>query len=158
MRRGDLAGFVEALGPPVDRFVAETRVRLVLLINASGQVLAQRGFTRSLDVMGVATLGAAIHASSRLLAEMLRQPGFRHLHQGSGENQVFIGPFATPAEELILVAVFDEDSSVGLVRLFFDALVGQVAALPGWRVVRPTADAAAFERDLESGLEHLGRE
>jgi hypothetical protein len=155
VRRGDLAGFVGALDAPVDRFVAETRVRLVLLINASGQVLAQRGFTRSLDVMGVATLGAAIHASSRVLAQLLGQPGFRHLHQGSGVDQVFIGPFDTPAEELILVAVFDDDSSVGLVRLFFEALVGEVAALPGWSTARPTADARQFERDLDAGIEQL---
>jgi hypothetical protein len=155
VRRTDLGGFVRAVGAPIDRFVDETRVRLVLLINGSGQVLAQRGFTRALDVMGVASLGAAINASSRVLAELLHQPKFRHLHQGRGRNQIFIGPFATPAEELILIAVFDEDSSIGMVRLFFDALVAEVAALPGWRVARPSADATAFERDLEAGLEEV---
>jgi hypothetical protein len=155
VRRGDLAEFIGAVGPPVDRFVHDAGVRLVLLINASGQVLAQHGFTRALDVMGVASLGAAIHASSKVLAELLQQPRFQHLHQGRGDSQVFIGPFSTPAEELILIAVFDEDSSIGLVKLFFEKLVAEVAALPGWRVLRPTADAAAFERDLESGLERF---
>jgi predicted regulator of Ras-like GTPase activity (Roadblock/LC7/MglB family) len=154
VRRSDLGVFVGALADPIQRFVQETGVRLVLLINASGQVLAQHGFSRSLDVMSIATLGAAIHSSSRVLAELLDQPQFAHLHQGRGANQVFIGPFATPSEEVILIAVFDENSSVGLVRLFFEALAREIAALPGWRTARPTVDATAFENDLEAGLEH----
>ncbi|HEX2092808.1 MAG TPA: roadblock/LC7 domain-containing protein [Longimicrobiaceae bacterium] len=155
MRRGDLERFVGDLAGPVERFARETGVRLVLLINESGQVLAQRGFARAVDVMGVAALGAGIHASSRALAGLLRQDRFQHLHQGGGTGQVFIGSFRTPAEELILVAVFGEDSSIGLVRVFFDALVREIAGLPGWRDTRPTADAAGFERDLEAGLDHI---
>jgi hypothetical protein len=155
MRRGDLAEFVGALEAPVERFVREAGLRLVLLINESGQVLAQRGFARALDVMGVAALGAGIHASSRALAELLGQQGFGHLHQGGAAAQVFIGPFRTPAENLIVIAVFGEDSSIGLVQVFFGQFTAQVAALPGWSEVRPTADARAFEKDLEAGLENL---
>jgi hypothetical protein len=155
MRRGDLAQFVGDLGPPIDRFAREAGLRLVLLINRSGQVLAQRGFARALDVMGVAALGAGIHASSHALAELIGEAGFRHLHQGGTASQVFIGPFRTPAEDLIAIAVFGEDSSLGLVQVFFAEFVAEVAALPGWQEARPTADAAAFERDLEAGLENV---
>jgi hypothetical protein len=155
VRRGDLERFVGDLEGPVRRFVDEARVRSVLLINASGQVLAQHGFTRALDVTGVASLGAGIHASSRELARLTEQKGFDHLHQGGASAQVFIAPFSTPAEELILITVFSQDSSIGMVRLFFDTLVGEVAALPGWQTVRPTADAESFEKDLEAGLERV---
>lgn len=153
MRRADLPQFVGALAAPVDRFAREAGLRLVLLINESGQVLAQRGFARALDVMGVAALGAGIHASSHALAVMVGEGGFRHLHQGGAAAQVFIGPFRTPAEDLIAIAVFGDDSSLGLVQLFFAEFVRDVAALPGWAEARPTADAAAFERDLEAGIE-----
>lgn len=153
MRRADLPQFVGALAAPVDRFAREAGLRLVLLINESGQVLAQRGFARALDVMGVAALGAGIHASSHALAVMVGEGGFRHLHQGGAAAQVFIGPFRTPAEDLIAIAVFGDDSSIGLVQLFFAEFVRDVAALPGWAEARPTADAAAFERDLEAGIE-----
>jgi hypothetical protein len=155
MRRTDLAQFVGALNAPVDRFAREAGLRLVLLINRSGQVLAQRGFARALDVMGVASLGAGIHASSHALAELIGEKGFRHLHQGGSASQVFIGPFRTPAEDLIVISVFGEDSSIGLVQVFFGEFVSQVAALPGWQEARPTQDATAFERDLEAGLENV---
>ena len=152
MRRADLAQFVGALAAPVERFVREAGLRLVLLINESGQVLAQHGFARALDVMGVASLGAGIHASSHALAVMLGEGGFRHLHQGGAIAQVFIGPFRTPAEDLIVIAVFGEDSSLGLVQVFFAEFVREVSAVPGWSETRPTRDAASFERDLEAGL------
>jgi len=143
------------LAPAVQRFVRDSRARLVLLINSSAQVLAQHGFTRSVDVVHMASLGAAIHASSRALAQMLGEPGFQHLHQGGGRGQIFIGAFPTPAEELILIVIFDEDSSIGLVRVLFEAFAREAAALPGWRIARPTQDAASFERDLEAGLDRL---
>jgi hypothetical protein len=155
VRRADLAVVAEQLAPPVGRFVRDARARLELLMNASGQVLAQHGFTRSLDVIQMASLGAAIHASSRELARMLGEPAFRHLHQGSGQGQIFIASFATPAEELILIAIFDEDSSVGLVRVLFLTFARETAALPGWITARPTPDAESFERDLEAGLGRL---
>ena len=155
MRRGDLAQFTAALAEPVERFAREAGLRLVLLINESGQVLAQRGFARALDVMGVAALGAGIHASSQALAVMLGEGGFRHLHQGGAAAQVFIGPFRTPSEDLIAIAVFGEDSSIGLVQVFFADFVREVAALPGWSEARPTADARSFERDLEAGLKTI---
>jgi hypothetical protein len=155
MRRADLAEFVGALAAPVDHFAREAGLRLVLLINESGQVLAQRGFARALDVMGVAALGAGIHASSHALAVMLGEGGFRHLHQGGSASQVFIGPFRTPAEDLIVIAVFGDDSSLGLVQVFFGEFVHEVAALPGWSQTRPTASARSFERDLNAGLETI---
>lgn len=155
MRRSDLEGFVGALAGPVNRFAGEARLSLVLLVNGSGQVLAQQGFARALDVMGVAALAAGIHASSSAIADLLGQPAFRHLHQGGGARQVFIATFDTPSEELVLVGVFEDDSSIGLVRVFFETLVREVRALPGWSTARPTADAGTFERDLEAGLNHL---
>jgi predicted regulator of Ras-like GTPase activity (Roadblock/LC7/MglB family) len=155
VRRGDLERFVGDLAEPVRRFVDEARVRSVLLINGSGQVLAQHGFTRALDVTGVAALAAGIHASSRALAQLMEQEGFDHLHQGGAAAQVFIAPFSTPAEELILITVFGEDSSIGMVRLFFVTFGREVGGLPGWQTVRPTADAESFEKDLEAGLERV---
>lgn len=155
MRRGDLQQFISDLAGPVEKFAREAGVRLVLLINASGQVLAQRGFARALDVMGVAALGAGIHASSHAIAQLMGQRGFRHLHQAGSQGQVFIGAFATPAEELILITVFGGDSSIGLVQVFYEQLVGEIGRLPGWSTMRPTADAESFERDLEAGLDHF---
>ncbi len=68
---------------------------------------------------------------------------------------MFLAPFRTPVEELILVAIFDEDSSLGLVQLFFDRLVGEVQALPEFQRRTASGDALSFERDLEAGAARI---
>ena len=54
---------IDALKEPMSGFVREGRVRICLLVNGAGQVLSQHGFTRSYEVMNVASLAAAIHAA-----------------------------------------------------------------------------------------------
>lgn len=154
MRRLDIGEHTEALAETLDRFVREARVRLALLVNRSGQVIAQRGFTRAVDVMGAAALAAAIHSSSGELARMLGEKGFAHLHHRGADRQLFLGRFDTPAEELLVLAVFDGDSSLGLVRVFFEEFAREVAELPGWRAAAPARDEE-FERELMGSLDRL---
>lgn len=140
---------------PVERFAGAARARAVLLINARGKLLGQHGFSSSLDPIGVASLAAGIHASSRALAKLLQQDGFDHLYQRGSNGQIFIGPFAAPTEELILIAVLNEESVLGMVRISFNAFVREVGALPAWQEDRGRVTADSFERDLESGWAHL---
>jgi hypothetical protein len=158
MRRSDLPQLVQALRGPVATFVRESRVRIALLVNGAGQVLAQHGFTRGYQIMNVASLAAATHASARALAELTGAGRWEHLYHGGRERQLFLAPLRTPVEDLILVAIFEADSSLGIVRLFYESLETSVAALPDFAVARPSADQASFERDLEAGIEFLSPE
>jgi predicted regulator of Ras-like GTPase activity (Roadblock/LC7/MglB family) len=152
VRSEDLARLVEALRPPIAEFVRESRVRIALLINGSGQVMAQHGFTRSYEVMNVASLAAAAHASARALAELTEARMWTHMHHAGKERQLFLAPVKTPVAELILVAIFDHDSSLGLVQLFFEQLTTRVSRLPAFQQRIPETTQQNFERDLEAGL------
>jgi predicted regulator of Ras-like GTPase activity (Roadblock/LC7/MglB family) len=152
VRQADLQLLMEALKFPMGSFVREGRVRICLLVNGAGQVLSQHGFTRSYEVVNVASLAASAHASARALGELTGAGRWKHMHHAGKERQLFLAPFYTPVAELILVAIFDEDSSLGLVQLFFDRLAGEVSQLPQFAVARGSSDAASFEKDLEAGL------
>lgn len=155
MRRGDLTEVIDALREPVRAFVRDARVRVALVVDVSGQLLAQQGFTSGYEVANVASLAAAAHASARALAELTAAERWTYLHQVGRERQLFLAPFVTPSEELILVAIFDEDSSLGLVRLYFNEFEGRVATLPELGTVRTGTSAEDFERELEAGLRHI---
>jgi predicted regulator of Ras-like GTPase activity (Roadblock/LC7/MglB family) len=157
MRQQELPDLMRALSGPVDEFVHAARVRMALLVNRAGQVLAQQGFTKSYEVMNVASLAAAAHASSQALAELVGTRRWKHLHHAGRERQLFLALLDTPFEPLIVVVVFDQESSLGIVELFFDRLAATVAALPQLRTVRGSEDATTFERDLEAGLERVLR-
>lgn len=152
MRIDDLPRLVDALKPPIADFIRESRARIALLINGSGQVLAQHGFTRSYEVMNVASLAAAAHASARALAEMTAASRWTHLHHAGRERQLFLAPVKTPVAELILVVIFDSETSLGIVQLFFERLTASIAALPEFQQALAETTQQNFERDLEAGL------
>jgi len=139
---------------PLSRFIGDSRVRLVLLLEASGRVLAQHGFTRSIDVMSACALAAAIHASASEIGRQLDGTPFTTLHHPGREHQIFLGELPTGRGVHILLTVFDEATSIGLVRLYFDELTRRLAAASP---VAPTAlpTFVDFESDLNRNLAKL---
>lgn len=152
MIRGDLRRIVEALNEPIRAFIRDARVRIILLVDASGQILAEHGIARSYEVASVASLAAAAHSSARALADLTGAAGWKHLHHAGRDRQLFLAPFHTPADELILVAIFDQETSLGMVQVYFEKFATTVANLPEFRAVGPAGTAETFERDLEAGL------
>jgi len=141
---------------PLSEFLRESGARLALVMTSSGQVIAQHGFTRSLDVMSAAALGAGILATTRELAAILDAPGGfgAVVHQGERQG-VWLAGFDTPRGRWIGLVVFGPESSVGLVRLFFARFAQQlVAAAPTATPVRDVL-AEGFERELDDSLRAL---
>lgn len=141
------------LAAPLAEFVREARVRLALVLEPSGRVLAQHGFTRSLDVMTACSLAAAIHASASALGRELGQT-LGPLHHGGADRQLYLVPVAAGEGTLLLLAVFDEDTSLGIVRHFATAFAQRVgrAAPPD---TGPAPLAENFERELGRNLATL---
>ncbi len=155
MRREDLDRVIAALRDPTRRFVQEARVRICIVVNGAGQVLGQHGFTRSYEVVNIAALAAAAHAAAGALAQLTEAERWTHLHNVGARQQMFLAPFRTPVGELILVAIFDEDSSLGMVQLFFERLVTEVQALPEFQRAAALSDVSSFEKDLEAGASRI---
>jgi len=141
---------------PLDRFVVETGARLTLLMTPAGQVLAQQGFTRAVDVMASAALGAAIFSSTGAIARMLGEREFRALNHQGRQYGVFLGALDAPRGKLLVLVVYGPDSSLGLVQLFFEDLAEQlVVAAPEPEERHGPILAADFERELDESLASL---
>ena len=137
---------------PLRRFVDDARVMLALLLHPSGQVVAQHGFTRAVDVMSACALAAAIHASSGELGRQLEGKPFAGLHHAGQERQLFLAQVGTARGLYIFLTVFDRGSSLGLVQLYFDELRDGLA-----RAAPPVEDqgpslAENFEGELNRNL------
>jgi Roadblock/LC7 domain len=140
---------------PLTDFVREASVRLVLLMTPAGQVLAQSGFSRAVDVMSAAALGAAIMASTGELARQLRQAPFAALNHQGQRHGIFLSSLKTERGPVVVLAVYDLDvSSLGLVQLFFEQMATDLqAASP--KTVSKQVLAADFERELSESLNTL---
>ena len=145
---------------PLQRFVDDARVLFAVLLQPSGQVLGQFGFTRAVDVMAACALAAAIHASASQLGRELEGKPYRELFHAGRERQIFLAETPSGRGPLLLLTAFDAETSLGLVQVYFrdlrDALQ-HVAPLPP-----PAPDATpevmlgpSFEQDLNRSLAAL---
>lgn len=138
---------------PLIRYVNDARARLALLLHPSGQVVAQAGFTRAIDVMTVCALASAVHATSAELGRQLDGKPFRGLHHAGPERQMYLASVDTARGSYICLTVFDAESSLGLIRVYFAELgAALVVAAPALTPIREPALAADFERDLNANL------
>jgi hypothetical protein len=138
--------------PPLAAFLAESDARLTLLMTSSGQVIAQHGFTRSLDVMAAAALGAGILAATSELARVMGLPPLEAVaHQGKALG-FYLAAFTTPRGRWLCLVVYGKETSLGLVELFFGRLVEDLGrAAPA---ERPPGQLLAedFEPELNRSL------
>src|SRR3954468_23239455 len=98
---------------PLKKYVDDARARLALLLHPSGQVVAQAGFTRAVDVMTACALAAARHAPAGELGRQVEGRAFRGLHHGGAEKQMFLAAVETARGAYICLTVFDQESSLG---------------------------------------------
>jgi len=140
---------------PLERFVSESGARLVLLMNPTGQVYAQHGFTRAVDVMAAAALGAAIVSATREIGEMLKETTFSILNHQGKRHGVFLSGFEGPLGRMVLLVIYGPETTLGLVQVFFDEFVIDLAkAGPTYQPSEPVL-AADFERELNRSLAAL---
>jgi len=92
-----------------------SQARCVLLINRDdGSLIASQGFTDSLDTASLAALAAGAFASSGEIARLIGEPEFGVLfHQGRNQH-VHVN---LAGEHGLLMTIFDDATTVGLVRL-----------------------------------------
>lgn len=133
---------------PMRAFVDDARVQLAVLLHTSGQVLAQHGFGKRMDVMSACALAAAIHASASELGRMLDGKPFSGLHYAGKRKQIFLGVAGTRRGPFLLLTVFDENASLGLVQLYF----GEFRARLSTAAPEPTTDTTPLNEHFEGEL------
>src|SRR5688572_6132428 len=92
----------------------ESNAKLVFLVDKNGQQIAAQGDLENLDATSLASLTAGNVAATDGLAKLIGEREFSILfHEGEKDN-IHI---SIVAQRVILVVIFDERSSLGLVRL-----------------------------------------
>ncbi len=142
---------------PLVRFVVQSSARLVVVMTPAGQVLAQHGFARAVDLMSAAALGAAIMASSGALAQQVGEQAFGALYHAGQRHGIHLAGCTTPRGRLVVLTVFGKETSIGLVQLFFDEFVAALKQAAPDDGPRQPILAADFESELNSSLATLFR-
>lgn len=121
----------EELRSVLRRLRTEANARVVFLIDKNGQQIAAAGETDQFDSTSLASLTAGNVAATDGLAKLIGEREFSVLFHEGQQDHIHI---SIVAKRGILVVIFDDRSSLGLVRL---------------RVKRAS-------RDLEEVFDHIG--
>jgi predicted regulator of Ras-like GTPase activity (Roadblock/LC7/MglB family) len=140
---------------PLQTFVDDAHALFALLLHPSGQVMGQFGFTRAVDVMAACALAAAIHASAGELGRELDGKPFRELYHAGRSRQIFIGDVPTTNHRFVFLTVFDAESSLGLVRIYFAELCALLRSAQPPLLAQAPLSAASLEQDLNRSLAML---
>ncbi|HBR16791.1 MAG: dynein regulation protein LC7 [Deltaproteobacteria bacterium RIFCSPLOWO2_12_FULL_43_16] len=98
----------------IDRLLKEANAKLVFLVDKDGQLIASSGETRDVDTTSLASLTAGNIAATGGLAKLIGEKEFSILfHEGEKDNL----HISIVGQRVILVVIFDQRSSLGLVRL-----------------------------------------
>jgi len=93
------------------------------LIDRSGQLVANCGSPSTLDVSAFSALTAANFGATSEIAKLLGEQEFNLLfHKGQNENVYF----SVVGENMIMVIVFDDRTTLGLVRLSINMIMDEL--------------------------------
>ncbi len=98
----------------IQRLVRDADAKGIFVVDKNGQLIAEAGEMRGVDSTSLASLTAGSIAATGGLAKIVGEEEFpTHFHQGQRDNL----HITMVGSRMILVVVFDERSSLGLVRL-----------------------------------------
>src|SRR6266446_2349425 len=98
----------------IDRLRIECNAKVVFLVDKNGQQIAANGDLHAIDTTALASLAAGNVAATDSLARLIGEKEFSVLfHEGERDNL----HISIVGGKMILVVIFDERSSLGLVRL-----------------------------------------
>ena len=131
-----------AITQSLQRFLYDSNARCALLVDRSGQLVATVGEQPKFDPTAFATLTAADFSANDQLAKLIGESDFNSLfHQGEKESMYL----ADVARRVILVVLFDNRTTLGLVRLKMKETVerADAAVRAGVRTRPPQAQGGA---------------
>ena len=135
---------IEEINKILADFLDRSQAKCALLIDKEGHLVTKKGFTKSINTDSIAALVAGSFAATKQVAQLLGETEFSVLfHQGKNEN-IHI---ALVAERALVVVIFDDRTTLGMVRLYADELTQRLT----------DAMLRAFERNKDKN-ESVGKD
>ena len=148
-----------AITSTLEDLLRSSRAAHVLLIDRTGQLIAQVGERADFDLVSFASLCAADFEANYQLARLVGEEDFSTLyHQGDRES-MYLGKMA---RGVVLVVLFDRRTTLGLVRLRvraaaagLDGIVEALHARLQYRNEETDGIDERFTREAEAEIDSL---
>jgi len=105
-------------------YLQKSEATLTVVIDKGGTVIAQQGKTGIIDVTIVGALAAGSFAATKELAHRIGEKEFSALYHQGNEQHIYM---CSLDEYTVLITVFGERTTVGLVRFYTVNLVSHLS-------------------------------
>jgi predicted regulator of Ras-like GTPase activity (Roadblock/LC7/MglB family) len=138
---------VDAIDAILDVFLKQSAAKCALLVDKDGHMVTCRGESRKIDLDTISALVAGSFAATREMARVLGEDEFSALfHQGKSDNI----QLSLVGERALLTAIFDESTTIGMVRLYAAEAAKRLGAIfLRKEALEATAGATKTDGDAE---------
>jgi predicted regulator of Ras-like GTPase activity (Roadblock/LC7/MglB family) len=105
---------VRELDSLLTNFCEQANIVWAIFVNSSGQLLVQKGFVHSFDVLAISALACGVFNSTMELARIV---GEKHFNQFLQEGKKFSVYYAGVTDDYLLVSLFDDRTLPGVVKV-----------------------------------------
>ena len=148
---------MEQIDKLLGEFLRLSGAKCALLVDKDGHLVTKRGEVRTIDMDTISALVAGSFAATKEMARLLGEEEFSALfHQGERDNI----QLSLVGERTLLTILFDERTTVGMVRLYASETAKKLATIYGDAMNRqdeqgaPTLDED-YGDDAKRKLENL---
>ncbi len=114
---------LKTLGNALQKYLDSANATWAVLVTRSGQMLAQRGFSSSFDVVSIAALAGGIFNSTMAMAELVGERAFDEFLQEGKKMSLF---YLLLCGEFFLVSMFDDRTLPGVVKAASECCAGDI--------------------------------
>jgi predicted regulator of Ras-like GTPase activity (Roadblock/LC7/MglB family) len=141
---------IEEIERALNQLVKNSQAKCALLVDKDGHLITRQGFTHSLDTTALAALLAGSFASTKEIARLVGEPEFSVLfHQGK-KDHIHV---CLVGERSILAVIFDDRTTIGLVRLYAKETSEKLAVFLSSATQEKRGEKTKLQSDFSASLE-----
>jgi predicted regulator of Ras-like GTPase activity (Roadblock/LC7/MglB family) len=146
------ANQIDEVNAALLRLLKKAEAKCALLVDKDGHMVTRQGFTQALDTTALAALLAGSFASTREIARLVGEPEFSVLfHQGK-KDHIHI---SLVGERTILAIVFDDRTTIGMVRLYAKETAGRVQEIMSAKQEGSVSLGSEFSDSADSKIDDM---
>jgi predicted regulator of Ras-like GTPase activity (Roadblock/LC7/MglB family) len=140
---------VEAIDAILDAYLKQSAAKCALLVDKDGHMVTHRGASKRIDLDTISALVAGSFAATREMAKILGEEEFSALfHQGKSDNI----QLSIVGDRALLTTIFDESTTVGMVRLYSAEAAKRLAAIFRKKAADALASVPVVNGDGDAGF------
>jgi predicted regulator of Ras-like GTPase activity (Roadblock/LC7/MglB family) len=116
---------VQLLDGALDDLLRRSEAAAALVIDKGGPLISQRGAVDNFDTTTIAALAAGSFCATQAIAERVGETNFSNIYQ-QGERHSLL--FCDIDDSVLLVIIFKAGISVGAIKYYAAATIGQVGS------------------------------